>query len=82
MVIRGHNLDNSQVSVNMTNGPTLVSGGIIILAVLIFVKKKAGLLPSIAPDTSDGNPGISTCIILCLCKLDPCLLGSGIQVFD
>ena len=46
----------------------LFSGGIIILAVLIFVKKKAGLLPSIAPDTSDGNPGISTCIILCLCK--------------
>ena len=33
-----------------------VSGGTIILAVLIFYKKKAGLRPSIAPETTDGDP--------------------------
>lgn len=34
-----------------------VSGGVIILAVLIFYKKKAGLRPSFAPETSAGDPG-------------------------
>jgi hypothetical protein len=34
----------------------LVLGGIIIMAVLIFYKKKAGLRPSQAPETSDGDP--------------------------
>lgn len=32
------------------------AGGVIILAVLIFYKKKAGLRPSQAPETSDGDP--------------------------
>ncbi|KAH3882394.1 uncharacterized protein LOC127831157 [Dreissena polymorpha] len=35
------------------------AGVIIILAVLIFYKKKAGLRPSTAPETSNGNPGWS-----------------------
>lgn len=35
------------------------AGGVIIMAVLIFYKKKAGLRPSYAPETSEGDPGWS-----------------------
>lgn len=34
-----------------------ILGGVIILAVLIFYKKKAGLRPWFAPETSAGDPG-------------------------
>lgn len=35
------------------------AGGVITMAVLIFYKKKAGLRPSYAPETSEGDPGWS-----------------------
>lgn len=59
------------------------AGGIILLAVLIFVKKKAGLRPSIAPDpdTADGVPGwtiITSSVGAVLALLNAIIIAAGV----
>ncbi|XP_045176923.1 uncharacterized protein LOC123537312 [Mercenaria mercenaria] len=52
IVYEKHGLVFRKLCVLLSSG----AGGVIILAVLIFYKKKAGLRPSQAPETSDGDP--------------------------